>query len=328
MAFIDMYSELTGCIPKLPVDYSKTLINRAWRDVRRQNLWSFQLFEANWTSPNIVNSGTATTIQGSSLVVLSAAAITAVNAIGFVPSPVTERQFRIGIGTIYNIWAWDGVDTLTLDRPYAEASGSAQAYAISQAYYIAPFEDFLTFMSVRDIVNFNDLVLNKNRDWIDMQDPQRTIFYIPTHVVYYTKVQNPNSSKYGWPSYELWGNPQYQLIYQLYGIRRGVPLSAASDTLPPEIGEDCVVALARKYAYEWAEANKGDMPRANGSDYRYLIGVAGSDYNRLYKEYRRDDRERVDNWFNIRRPTNAYPFSNVAGFYNSIGQMASPGAPW
>jgi len=332
MAFIDMTSELSGCIAKLPIDYAGTLVNRAWRDIRRQNLWSFQLFESNWVSPNLINAGTVTTTQGANTVVFDATASTALAAVypgGPFPAGLLSRQFRVGISTIYNIWAYSissGIVTLTLDRPYTDVSGVGQPYSIFQCYYAAPFQDFWRWINIRDIINFNNLNINGTRKQVDEMDPQRTLFYLPTWVVPYQNDMNPLSPTYTWPLFELWGQPQYTLTYQLYGIRRGAPLVLDTDTLPPPIGEDVVIALAQAYAYQWAEGNKGDMPRNAGSDYKFLIGAAMAEHKRLLRDYRRADRELIDNYYDIyRRPQ---VFTNVFGYYNSIGASANPGAAW
>jgi hypothetical protein len=330
MSFASMASEVHGSVPKMPVDYSYTCVSRAYKDVRRQNLWSFLLFDANWTTPSIVNAGTVTVTQGLKTVVFNAAASAAITAIGLFPSAVTQRQFRIGIGTIYNIWsittAGGGIVTLTLDRAYQEASGAGVAYMIYQVYYAAPMQDFWSCLSVMETTNFNDLVTTKSRAWLNATDPQRTVFYLPTHVVPYQKDQNPASPTFGFMLFELWGSPTFNLTYQLYGIRKGIDLVNDADLLPAEIGEDCVLALAKKYSYEWAEANKGDMPRAVGSDYRFLIGDTKSEYKRLYMEYRKQDREVVDNWRTRLRKTWTWP--SLCGYYSSIAGVASPGAPW
>jgi hypothetical protein len=197
---------------------------------------------------------------------------------------------------------------------------------IYQCYYPAPYQDFLTWINIRDIVNFNDLVLTENRKTLDLRDPQRTIFYLPTHCIYYQQNQNPASDTYGVPVFELWGQPLYTLQYQLYGIRKGTDLVNDNDTLPPAVGEDAVMAKARAYAYEWAEANKGDMPRNAGSDFRFLIGTALAEFKALWTQYRRQDRETVDNWYEIRR--NRSWLSNVDGYYSAIGNTANPGVPW
>jgi hypothetical protein len=322
-----MWSELTGCVPKLPPDYAKTLIQRAYRDVRRKNLWSFQLFDANWTSPPIINQGLVTCVQGTNTVVFDATASALITAaVMGPPTPITQRQFRVGIGTIYNIWAYSvssGIVTLTLDRNYQESSVSGSGFMIFQCYYPAPMEDFLTFTSVRDTVNFIDLFINrKTRAQIDEDDPQRTWYYFPTDVVGYQADQNLASPTYRWPMFELWGAPLYQLTYQLYGIRRGVPLANNSDVLPPAIGEDCVVALGRKYAYEWAEANKGDLPRNAGPDFRFLITQADKEYQTLYREYRKDDMETINNYFAIMR---SGLYGKTFAYYNAISGTAFPG---
>ncbi len=327
MAYVDMYSELNGSVPKIPIDLCRTLINRAWKDIRRQNLWSFNLFEANWISPPILNTGTANVTRGSSSVTLNSTASAALIAANNLPTPIIQRQFRQAISTIYNIWSVDSsvpsAVVLTLDRNYAEATATSATYSIYQAYYPTPMEDFLTFLSVRDMTNFIDLFLHRyNREGLDAQDPQRTWYYFPTDVVYYQLDLNPASPHYKWHMFELWGAPQYSLVYQLYGLRKGVDLSADTDTLPGQIGEDCVLAKAKQYAYEWAEANKGDMPRNQGADYKFLMGETNAEYKRLYKEYRKQDRETVNNWFTIRRNS---LYGKVFSYYSSVSGTAYPG---
>jgi hypothetical protein len=186
-------------------------------------------------------------------------------------------------------------------------------------------KDFKAWLTIRDIQNFQALYTDRyTRADLDQMDPQRTWYYFPTDAVYFTQDQNPASPTYAWPMFELWGAPQTSLTYQLYGLRKGVDLVNSTDALPPAVGEDCVMALARKYSYEWAEANKGDNPRNVGPDFRYLIGVAQADYNRLYKDYRKEDRELVDNFFSCHRLPNYGQFAQ----YNTLSGTASPGPPW
>lgn len=327
--FIDMVSELRGQVPNVPYDACSKFINNAWRDVRRKNLWSFQLYESNWLSPTLVNSGTADVTRGANTVVVDAtaqAAIDAAIASEGTFSPIIARQFRVAAGTVYNITDWDtGTLTLTLDRIYGEATDTGVAYSIYQVYYPAPYIDHLTFMSVRDMTNFVDLFLNQPRTIIDSRDPQRTWYYFPTHVFYYKKDENANSTTFEFPLYELWGAPQYALNWQLYGIRKMLDLSADTDTLPPAVGEDCVMAKAKYYAYQWAEANKGALPRNQGPDFKMLMGMVENEYKELYREYRRQDRETVSNWFSIRRHS---MYGHVYAYYNSIAGNAFPGIGW
>lgn len=326
MPYADLVGELRGAVPKLPPDYAYTLVNRAYADTRRKNLWSFQLFESNWFSPAVVNAGTVTTRQGSNQVVFNAAASAAILALGLVPSPITSRQFRISVYTVYNIWGIDnnaGIVTLTLDRPMMESSVTASPYSIFQCYYPAPMKDFKAFLSVRDPTNRWTLCTTRNRDWVDEQDPQRENYTMPRYVVPSGTNQNPLATTYGWMMFELWGQPQYTLPYIIYGIRKGVDLMYDTDTLPSAIGEDCVAALARAYAYEWAEGNKGDVPRSQGSDFRFLIEEAKNQYIRLWREYRREDRELVDLWVTTRR--SSVLVGAMSGYYNAFAGVASAG---
>lgn len=328
MAFIDMITEIRGDVPKLPFPMIRTLINRAWKDVRRNNLWSFQLYDGpQWISPaRLTGSGEVTATQGSASVTVDATAAAEINAAATSYSAITDRQFRVAQGTIYNIWGWNGVNTLTLDRVYGETTATLTTnWQILQVYYAAPYQDHRTWVTVRDMQNFLDLFTNKTRAQIDAADPQRSWYYFPTDVVYYQQNQNPNASTYRYHMYELWGLPSSNRNYQLYGIREYPDLSANDDTLPPAIGEDCVTAQARYYAYQWAEANKGEIPRNQGPDFKFLMAQTAADYKRLLREYRRDNREAVNNWFSVRR---LGLYGKVFAYYNPFSQTAFPGIGW
>lgn len=322
MSYADMRAELRGIVPKYPIAATAKIINRAWADVRRQNLWSWQLYEGVFISPPLINTGTVTTVQGVNTVTFNTAAKNAINA-GVAPySLIVGRQFRVGISRIYTIWAWDAATGIaTLDTVYGEASGTS-SYQVYQCYYPAPYQDHWIFQTVRNMQNFIRLNLSKNRVWLDAQDPQRTWYYFPTHVVPYMIDLNPASQTYQFPLFELWGAPQQNFTYQLYGLRKGVDLVAANDTLPLQIGEDCVIARAKYYAYEWAEANKGRLPELQKTDWRFLMGQTNAEYLKLFREYRRTDREYVDNWFSGKDDA---LYGKYMSFYNSVGATAFPG---
>lgn len=229
-----------------------------------------------------------------------------------------------------------------LDRAYQEPTVANQGYSIFQCYYVSPVPDFKGWAEIRDMTNYNYLFTNKTRAYFDQRDPQRTFYYIPTHVAFYQNDQNPNSATYGWPMFEMWGAPTYQLTYQLYGYRKGfvlvngvpAPVSNSSlgsgqpvamvnpsDDLPTALGEDCVMAKARYYAYEWAEANRIKGERIG--NYLQLKKEALVEYSRLYRDYRRDDRATTDAWNTRFRRSRDWP--NREPSYNSIAGVASPG---
>lgn len=324
MSLASMVAELRGSMPKIPQPYAKTLINRAYKEVRDRNLWSFQLAEGQWISPAMISAGTATTVQGSNIVQMDAAAAAAIDLFGSAPySLLTQRQFRIGAGGIYSIVGWNsGNMQLTLDRMYGELSVTDAAYSIYQVYYASPTKTFLRFISVRDMQNFIDLFIDKTMEELNAQDPQRTWYYFPTWVVPFKPDSNPNSGTYGRMLHELWGAPQYSLNYQLLYIDKGADLVNPTDTLPYAIGEDVVMAKARVYAYEWAEANKGALERNQGPDYRFLMGASQKQYDFLFKNYRREDRETCDNFFMAHRSS---LYGRFWASYNSISGTANPG---
>lgn len=331
MAYADMFSEIRGCVPKLAISYAKTLVNRAYRVVRERNLWSFLLFEGQWIAPPSIGTGTVTTTQGLNTITFDATALAAINAAQIAQpySLITQRQFRITPGGLYSIFAFDTATGIaTLDRIYGEASVTGSSYLIYQAYYVpydnsGPITDFKSWISVRDMARFNDLFTDRmTQENLNATDPQRMSFTVPTDVVPYQRDQNPASAAYGAFRFELWGHPLFNITYQLYGLRRGTDLVSPADTIPPALGEDCVLALARSMAYEWAEANKDMSPRSSGPDFRFLMGASLKEYDTLLKMYRSQDRATVDNWFSVRRssiPTNFWPY------YSTLSGTANPG---
>ena len=322
--FLNMIAELRGVVPKLPISYAKTLIQRAYADIRRQNMWSFQMYESNWIAPDLISGTTTSITQGVVTVTVDAASATKINNSIKTYNPINQRQFRTGISTICSIVAWDNVNTLTLDRGFPDpVFTQTTPYQIYQVYYPAPFPDHLVFISVRDMVNFTDLILDKNRIWLDEQDPQRTWYYFPTHVVPYMLGVDPNNTAtYGVPMFELWGIPQTNRAYQIYGIRKGAELVRNTDILPAAITEECVTAMAKMYAFEWALANSGNLPRNQVPDWKFLMGETSARYTNILRALRRQDREIIDNWFKVRRSS---LYGKTWAQYNSISGTAYPG---
>jgi hypothetical protein len=329
-----MYSELRGQVSKLPISFAPTLINRAWREIRERNLWSFNLYESVFITPPVVNSGTVTVVQGTSMVTFDlAVAVPALLASQAANpfSPITVRQFRSGtgggFGGIYNIIALNfGTGVATLDRVMGEPSGTNVAYLVFQDYYTPPFKDHRLWLSVRNPTLFLDMELDMTRSWVDERDPQRTWYQFPTHVIPWgidLRGQGTinASATLGFPLFELWGVPVSPYTYQCYGLRSGTDLVNPTDALPLQVGEDLVIAKAKVYAYEWAEANKSMAPRMTGPDYKFLIGLAAEETKRLLTMYRLRDKDFIDNWFSSRGPALA---SRAYGYYNTIAGFAGP----
>jgi hypothetical protein len=171
-----------------------------------------------------------------------------------------------------------------------------------------------------------DMIVTRGREWVDSQDPQRSWYQFPTHVVAYkTDTRGAGtvnqSATLGYAMFELWGQPVSPFVYQCYGLRRGVDMTDPNDTLPYSISEELVLAKARMFAYEWAEGNKDMAPRAAGPDFKFLMAKAADDFTKYLIRDRKNDKEFVDNWFSIREP-----MLGTTGFsyYNTLAGVAGP----
>lgn len=323
-----MISEMRGAVPKYSAGLARTHLQNAWSDIRNMSGWSFQLFSGGFGTPGLTNAGSVTVTYGSDQVVGDAAASTAW-AIASIPnSLLTQQQFRVNVGTIYNIIAFDGVSTLTLDRPYYDKSaGSGQNYSIYQCYFPVPFSDFLAWESVVDINNAIDLMANgakKFRDYADQFDPQRQIFSNPGSLIAYGTDQRPGSATFGYRMYELYPQPQAQFSYSTWGTRLGADLEGLSDTLPYPITEHVVKTLARVKAYEWYLMNRDKRdPRGpqNDSAIQFAMGAAAKEGASQLKELRNQDRDAVDLWNSVMSRTKGYGYPTT--FNPSTGAVIS-----
>lgn len=306
MSLANMIFELTGNAPGIDAAYARTLIQEAWADVRRLGGWSWQLCETGFTVPGSFGTGTVTLQFGSDQVIgdANAAAAWLTPGIGSqYGSLITQRQFRSGgtsgAGTMYDIVAFDGVNTLTLNRPFTDPLTSFtapvvnQKYMIYQPYIVAPVKDFRRWLTVLDMANSAWLWTRGDRREVStVEDPQRQIFANPDRLLALGQDGRANSSTAGWERYELWPGPENQFLYQAWYERFGADLVALTDELPVPISEDLVKTRARLRAYEQAEANKNPAnPRGAGADYRFLMGAANAEYEKKIKATRLRDRD-------------------------------------
>src|ERR1700759_4288404 len=115
-----MKNELRGALPKLPSAFAERLINRAWRTILFTNLWSFNMFECSIITPPAIitgnsgsgqpnSTGTVTVTQGSANIQFDAAAVISINQnqLASSYSLITQRQFRVLVGGIYNIISYN-----------------------------------------------------------------------------------------------------------------------------------------------------------------------------------------------------------------------------
>ena len=329
MSLGTMIAEMRGAVPAYSALLARTHLREAWRDIRNMKGWSFQLVNGGFGTPGLVNAGSVTATFGLATIIADAQATTAWSTIN---QPfITQRQFRVGQGTIYNIIAYDTTTnapfaTITLDRPYFDTTaGSNLGYSIYQCYYVVPVKDFQAWESTVDINNAIDLCANgarKYREMADMFDPQRQIFANPGTWIPYQVDTRPGSSTLGFMMYELYPQPQAQFAYQTWFTRLGEDLVNPQDELPFPITEHVVKCLARVKAYEWAEANKDPLnPRGQGADFRFLMGAAAKEAAAQLKEIRSLDRDRVDMWYSVMSRVQGYGYATT--FNPATGMVSS-----
>lgn len=280
MPLQNLVGELMGAFPRLPYLHAIQIINRAWFRVQDIRLWSFALVaDAQLFAPVAIRAGSASAVYQSTTVTVDATAAAAINAIPFGADPVIAsptlglgRQIRIGTtnsiintanGPDYNITDWDGVNTLTIDKPYGEPTQSNQGYIIYKCYYAAPALPFTpTGEADGSMLRFMALV-NRNSGYTirgrKLWYTQASLSAIdPTHSATGDAyvIASYGRNQLGQPVYELYPHPVAQTTYSATIWTRWPALTPTQD-LPqmPYALETCVMDLARKFACDWAMQN-------------------------------------------------------------------------
>lgn len=302
MSLESIASRLTGWIPRLPKSEAYNLVGDAWTDIRNDRLWSFQLVEDSVSTPNVINVGTCTAMQGSNQVTLDSVASAAVT--GLTLPLLTQRQFRITSGAIYSIIAADftvpAAVVLTLDRLYTDPTAAGSSYQIMWCYVTPPVADFKRWIDWRDMTNGDWLSIYMTRRELNMGDPQRLYYTFPHWVVGMgvdnrgAGTQTP-SATLGYPMYELYPNPLSVISYMRWWIRSGADLVNLSDTAPYPITDKLLQARAMMLACRWAESNRDpSIPRGQAADYKFLYQSAAAEYALELKLIGLKDRDLVD----------------------------------
>ncbi len=329
MSLETMASRLTGWLPRFPKGEAYNIVNDAWTDIRNDRLWSFQLVEDSISTPNLINVGTFTTVQGTNTVTANATASAAIT--GLTNPLLTQRQFRITSGGIYSIIAADFTNpnavVLTLDRTYTDPSGAGQSYQIYQCYFPAPVADFKRWIDWRDLTNGDWLSIYQTRREVNMGAPQRLYFTFPHWVLPFGYDQrgagtaNP-SATIGYPWYELYPNPLSVVSYMRWWVRTGAELVNTSDTVPYPITDKLVIARAQMLGCRWCESNRDPaIPRGQAADYKFLYEAAAKEYSIELKLIGLKDRDLTD-LFLSRIPRPNRTGINRLPYYSTISGRA------
>lgn len=123
MSLATMIAELRGSIPGYSAGLARTHLREAWTDIRNMKGWSFQLGNSGFGTPGLTEAGSVTVAFGATSVLADAQA-SAVWATASQPgSLLTQQQFRVGQGTIYNIIAYGGNGLIAFGTVSSPGSG-------------------------------------------------------------------------------------------------------------------------------------------------------------------------------------------------------------
>lgn len=280
--FKQLYLELSGNIPKLPVDLAKTYINQAYQDARDSKLWGFLQDEGVLFSPSAISSGLIAVTQFSKNFQANATAITALNTL---TNPViTKRQIRFSSGgAIYSVATYNsGTGAGTLNRIYRESTSSGTSYQLYRAYYGLPEDG--TGNEVTDFVRYNKIYNPAISDWfrkinqpisiLDQLDPQRSNSGNPYYLFIRDSINNI-------PQFEMWPHPMSSGTYIVNYQRKGVDLSADSDTLPFVLPDRMVMEKALELGCLWANKNQGRYLELKGSNWLVTAKYHATRYSNI-----------------------------------------------
>lgn len=269
--FLELYRELQGVFPDLPERQAQRYINRAQRNAFDSWNWSFLAGEGLLNIPASLNDGTITVEQGSQEVVGNAAAATAWQAIGdFIP--ITDRALKIGTDLPYRILAFDGVDTLWIDRPYPNVDAADLGYVMYRPYYVPP-DDFNNWISVVDTTDSWNLLPGKKKEWLDWIDPQRSNIGGPAQFISFFMFQRAmtippfgalvtNTQLTARQLFELWPAPTTALSLTCYYKKRGADLVDDTDVSP--FPDELLISRATYHAYRFAQVNVANFAQLKG----------------------------------------------------------------
>ena len=319
-------------MPALSRVRAKRLINRAWKIVQDSSLWSFQLQQGGFSTPNISTAGSCTFALGSDQVTGDAAASAQWLALPFYWSPTTQ-QIRAQGYSVYSIIAMDTTDpnavVLTLDRNFVDPLPfyTGVAYQMYGAYIPAPI-GFKRWLTVADMFDQWSMDIWTGRRTQDLIDPARQVSSNPYRML--PLGTDRRGAGTGTPSatlnqqlYEMYPYPTTEIAYQWYAVVEWPYLVNPSDTLPSPIDEEVVTQKALTWAYRDSEARRDIMAaKGSGGNFLGLKKDSEADFLTRLKTLRLMDREAVDAFeIDMRAATKGL---TAGPFFNSQTMRSSP----
>lgn len=303
---LDMTSELTELVPGMSRIRAKKLVNRAFKIVQDSCLWSFQLGQGGFSTPEVTTAGTISATLGLSTITGDATASAAWIALPLYWA-TTLQQIRAQGFSIYSVIAMDTTNpdavVLTLDRPFVDPLPffAGVGYQLFQQYIPAP-PRFKRWLNISDMFNCYSLDIWTGERTVDLIDPARLYTSNPYVAAGVGQDQrgagtDNASATLGQQLFELYPNPQTEISYQTYFVQEAPYLENNSDTLPHPIDEELVVQKALTWAYRDAEARR-DIMASKGTvgNFLALKKEAEADFLTRLKTLRLMDRDAVDSY--------------------------------
>jgi hypothetical protein len=327
-----MTSELTELVPGMSRVRAKRLVNRAFKIVQDSCLWSFQLGQGGFSTPEITTAGTITCVLGQSTITGDATASAAWQALPFYWAP-TLQQIRAQGFSIYSVIAMDTSTptavVLTLDRPFVDPLPffTGVGYQMFQAYIPAP-PRFKRWLTIADMFNCWPLDYWTGRRTIDLTDPARLYTSNPDMALGLGQDRRGAgtanaSATLGQQLFELYPNPQTEISYQTYFVAEAPYLENNSDTLPDPIDEELITQKALTWAYRDAEGRRDIMAaKGAGGNFLGLKKDSEADFLARLKTLRLLDRDAVDSYMvDMKAATSGYRMP----YFNSRSRTANMG---
>lgn len=305
----DLSAQLVGEIPGLPMLFARNYVNQAIDEVSRDKLWSWNVNEGIIIAPQIITTGSVTVTNFSPTITFDATAMVALNAVALANPPLTERQFRVGGGPLYNIVAYDtGTGEATLDRIYLANTAASQEYQIYKCYYgppsmdgVTPTTDFLRYLTINDPINgyvISGKRLSMTRETLNRRDPMRGSQGQPYYTATYRPTPNqmaadgsiPRGLNQGIMQYEWWPHPVFGQAYIVQYERQNLSLGF-SDYLPNQCPPNLIRYKAQEFAIRWAQQNAGRIPELKGVNWPLLLVEVEKKYNFVLVGAKRNDNE-------------------------------------
>jgi hypothetical protein len=327
---LDIASEMTGQIPGLARLMAAKFVNLAMEQLQQEYLWSWNTGEGIMIIPDGISAGSVAVTKFSPTITFDATAVTALNASGNNPA-ITDRQFRLPNGPIYNILAYNSsTGVSTLDRIYMESTNAAAGYNVYKVYYgppssdgTTPNVDFLRHLSILNYTQGYTIAgrrLYMTQAQLNGRDPLRGAFGQPYYLAAYKQTPNnpanANAANQGFMQYELWPHCVLgQGLKSIYERRHvDIPLSGY---LPVQASYPVIKYRAFEHGYRWALQNAGRIPELKGVDWRFMLADVKKQYLYELVGAKRNDKEILTNIFEPGAGLNSFLGPIDANFWQS-----------